>query len=475
MLVIFLISPKVLAQKDVAPPIISISYDALADSFKTDLEIDTTKISKDTLIASISCIYLFPNDYLRIPDPIVIDDTDPSPQVSVSTIFDSTNLKVIRKWTAKDVSGNKSQLTLIVSYSGQQYQLNLNQIIVNNENTILSISSQNDVSKTDSIYFCKNSTLSFKVDASWACAKNKKEFYWNVNNMPVYAGEGDGTSLFLSLDTLPQIFKIEVQANSTIGTNLPLLGLANNKIDFVILQEPGATIDINKPTCNGSADGSIALSNAINYKWDNGTSSTLRKGLNPGKYWVNYSKDTCSVTDTIVLKQDKTISFSVLNTVVDLKNQSYLTIINTSTLLGTFSWKIGDSVFINNNQEFNFNLKKAGNLNINLSLANNICKDDFTDTILVIGSLVNGIPILDNSDLALFPTPSNNEINLILPVEGTYLIKIYNINGTEMYVSKQIISKSLTVPIYNLPNGMYILSAYSDGLVKCIRKFIKIE
>lgn len=448
---------------DTIPPVITISENALYEKFS---ESYVSLITNDSIIVDISCLYYFPNNYLNIPEPVIQDETDPSPTVAIDTFIDTANMKVTRKWTVTDSSGNIARLTVIIKFNGTEYQLRIYKITINDSITILN---STELTKRDTVFLCTKSDLKFFINSYWECARNKKEFFWNVNGKPAYSEN----ELFfsLSLDTLPNTFNVIIQANVS-NNNLSEFNINNSKIEFVIKQLQIANKDIIKPTCTGSADGSINIINPGELIWDNNTTNPLREGLNPGKYWVTYLKNTCSITDTIVLEPDTKLDFDVSD-VYSFNNEKYVTITNNSTIEGNYLWHIGDTIFSSNDKKVEFKLTDTGNINFILSLLNSNCSDSLLKTLIVNPETqIGNIKPKLMADIS--PNPFQNKLHVRLPDAGFYNLRIYTFEGMQIYSKTKYFSTENTFDAGFLKPGIYLVqilsinkkSLYQNKIVK---------
>jgi hypothetical protein len=384
LLLCFSIIPNVKAQViDTIPPVIKMPIGSLLAQFRDETFVDTS--IQNVIKVDVTCKVLFPSEFLNIFPPVIKDETDPFPHIEVDTLIDREHFKVTKTWTARDASGNTSKLVVIIN-SSKDYPLHLYDININD--SILIIEPDPEVSslfiKKDSIYFCNNDLLKFKINCEWECPRYKKEFYWKIDGK--YINVDIDTVLYLPLDSLPTTFNISVVPN-IFNNNFPDLG---KEINFTIRHLAHLKYQITPPTCNGLKDGSIKILEGESVLWDNNSISPLREGIGFGKYWFLNGNDSCSYVDTVSLTQEKILSFNLSSELIDLNQQRTITITNNSTMEGPYSWNIDGKTFINNDKTFDISFAKSGLIPITLSLADQRCTDEYAKTLTVTGKIPSG-------------------------------------------------------------------------------------
>jgi hypothetical protein len=65
-------------------------------------------------------------------------------------------------------------------------------------------------------------------------------------------------------------------------------------------------------------------------------------------------------------------------------------------------------------------------------------------------------PVITESQISIYPNPSNNQISMNMDFENQKSIKIYNENGTSL-INLETSEKRINVSTANLPNGVYIV------------------
>jgi hypothetical protein len=78
---------------------------------------------------------------------------------------------------------------------------------------------------------------------------------------------------------------------------------------------------------------------------------------------------------------------------------------------------------------------------------------------------------IEKNQLLVFPNPSNNKLNVVLPADEKSTVKIFSLIGTEVY-SGDFYGKNCTLDVSNFSNGVYILEAL-QGTQKFVKKIVK--
>ncbi len=90
-----------------------------------------------------------------------------------------------------------------------------------------------------------------------------------------------------------------------------------------------------------------------------------------------------------------------------------------------------------------------------------------------ITAITNPIPVAIN-DIKLFPNPAKEKITLSFSrsLFTAARIKIYDIMGKQVFQQPAFIQKQISIPVYQLPQGVYVIEVNHEGLKERI-KFVK--
>lgn len=71
----------------------------------------------------------------------------------------------------------------------------------------------------------------------------------------------------------------------------------------------------------------------------------------------------------------------------------------------------------------------------------------------------------EKKTLIAYPNPSVGEFNLILPVSTAALVRVFSVNGQEVFSTMSTGDSEMHVSLGDLPNGIYIINvANSEGI-----------
>jgi len=325
-----------------------------------------------------------------------------------------------------------------------------------------------DLLKKDSLYFeLSDDTIDLK-SKNYVQIRNtstfRGPFQWQIGND------------FLPNDSLEFQYPLNNSGEYTIHLTLKdgyCSDLYSKKLTVIDTREYRPDTIIKKPSCLGSANGSILISGIESVTWDDGSTSLLRENLNFGKYWITYFDGSKIDTFFIDLFQEKSLSFRVSADTVDLSEDATLSITNNSTLKGNYSWKIGGNVFERNDNTFDTILTEVGKLPIILTLKESNCKDSFGDTIEVIQSL----PTLNDESLSekMFKVISpviDKQLKIISNGDKSYDIRITNLNGLTVHRQNNLNTGQAIIPVEDLPSGIYILQIIRNEFVLKKQKIV---
>ena len=319
----------------------------------------------------------------------VTDNSD-----SIILTYTDTDTLGFKYFEAMDTSGNYSSLYVDVTIPSAPGPINSTSLSVNNFVS----------DGFGDFNFCENEELTLIAYITFGCSQDNapNEYHWYINDIIFAIGD----SIKLSLDTMDFETSVRVKATKTgysESMHIKIYKIINDSL-----------IEINGPTCSSSADGIIKFNQNVKeikmleYNGSDVSFETKYNNLNElyldsleaGTYYVSYTVFSgaeldldCNFSDNIILVPENISGFNLSNTVIDLSKNEILTITNTSTPGGDFSWQVEDTPYFTEDIVFNYPFTSPGTYTIKLYNNIGVCKDTITKQVEVIGN----IPVEDKT------------------------------------------------------------------------------
>ncbi|MDP4266191.1 MAG: T9SS type A sorting domain-containing protein [Bacteroidota bacterium] len=218
---------------------------------------------------------------------------------------------------------------------------------------------------------------------------------------------------------------------------------AGKKLGESIVKSVDQTIT---PDKNGEFDLPLKLSESV-------------KDLASVTVYLNYPANLAEVKDVQMVSQNKELVYSVKNGKISMVFSTLNALnLNKGDVLATIKLKLINGV--NTSEAINLNVYGEGELgNFDGQVINN------TD-ILIPNSILlepNGINIVENKSLNIYPNPVNNQLNIINV--GNSQLKVYNTYGEEM-ISVEKAKDHTIIDMSNYASGTYFVKIFTkDGIV----------
>ncbi len=132
-------------------------------------------------------------------------------------------------------------------------------------------------------------------------------------------------------------------------------------------------------------------------------------------------------------------------------------------------WQIRDSIFINNENEFDYVFNSPGNYEIKLTDNSGFCNDTIVKNILVEGttSVFNNLV----SSIRIGPNPFTDFLNIDLEKSADCEITIFNVDGSACFKDQFRDIRNIEVDLNFLTPGVYVLEISSLENTKHIKSF----
>ncbi|GAA5042252.1 hypothetical protein GCM10011506_44450 [Marivirga lumbricoides] len=242
--------------------------------------------------------------------------------------------------------------------------------------------------------------------------------------------------------------------------------------DILFCQGGGVTLDAGNP-------GSV-------YRWnsDQGLSAFNQslEVVSPGKYWVTVERGSCSITDTVNVREtSNAMTANFLSaSLVDVGDT--LEFIQVSYPQPTeFYWSFGDGTYSEEADPSHI-YYQSGDFDVKLITGNDVCADTLTKTITVRplrtpGEMeVIGETFTEILLVKIYPNPTrgNLKLEIELSKETEVGISVYNMGGILM-TTKELNGQSIkeTLDLNRFSSGMYIVRVIAGNQVE-MRKVIKL-
>ncbi|MGY8939282.1 MAG: T9SS type A sorting domain-containing protein, partial [Flavobacteriales bacterium] len=69
----------------------------------------------------------------------------------------------------------------------------------------------------------------------------------------------------------------------------------------------------------------------------------------------------------------------------------------------------------------------------------------------------------EETKIVIFPNPTNSQLEISFPLTQTREIMIYNLNGVLVFNKKYQATKTLTIDVKSLAEGMYLIKSMSNS------------
>lgn len=122
-------------------------------------------------------------------------------------------------------------------------------------------------------------------------------------------------------------------------------------------------------------------------------------------------------------------------------------------------WEFVDLQALGNIDSLSFTLSSSDNGTFGMNTPAYFCIDNFTTKDLQ--TSINDIESV--ATLSAYPNPTSNILNVNLPLQGSYSLKIYNAQGQVLSVHNGN-SKNISIDVSHLPNGGYFVTISSDKI-----------
>lgn len=446
--------------QDTIPPKILIDETQLKINYSIGTfgdDVYYSPLSDDTLEVTLSCIYLFPEDYyFKLENAVIVDDSGfYKDTITTDKIifYENGYGTVIQTIIAEDPSGNISKF-VIISQIGSIYSFNIISMKVGSDEILYDINTST-LEKTE-VEICDVQNVDFKLIYSKNGCTGGVKIDWYINNDLVIVDSDN-----FSLDMRNESDAIELAAevkNSRLKINIQKI--SNQGI-----------IEKYDPTCLNSNDGIINLSpEAFNVNWKHdGSNTRFLNSLNTGIYYVSYTYKECEFTDSIKLNPKKILSFEISDTTIDLNQNDTIRITNTSVNIDESLWQIGDDSFINNNKEFKYVFKSPGKIDIKLMDNSGFCNDSIVKNVRVEKSTLvtyNSIP-----SVKIGPNPFTDDLNIDMEKSLDYDITILGIDGRVCYKNRFFDMVNNKLNLSFLTPGIYVLNINSTKNSEPVKDF----
>lgn len=426
--------------------------------------------NKDTLEVTLSCKYVFPDDYyFRLENAVIEDESGIYRDTIIveDIIYDDEGYgTLVQEVVAEDNYGNTSKLKIITHVSESKHSFdvlgaNVGGIeVAYDENTFA-------LENTD-FEFCEGDNVEILMLYSKNRCTGTTKINWYIDDELVST---NSDKIYLDLSNENETISLASEANYS-NTNL------QDRIRFNIHNKINdAQLNINQPKCSNSSDGKINLDPLVsNVKWLHDNSNELSlNSLSPGIYYVSYVYNGCNFTDSIKLAPEFPLDFTLSDTVIDLTQNELLTVYNFSGNSGIFFWQIGDSAFINNENEFEFAFKSPGDYEIKLMRNDGLCIDTISKNIVVEGTTNINKNLF--SSFRISPNPFNNFLNIEFDAPSKYHIAVFGVDGRVYFKDQVSHMKNYQVNTGFLSPGIYFLYITSEENLSNINgyKIIKLK
>jgi hypothetical protein len=146
-----------------------------------------------------------------------------------------------------------------------------------------------------------------------------------------------------------------------------------------------------------------------------------------------------------------------------------LTIRNLTNNIGESLWQIGDSTFINNENEFDYAFKLPGKYKIKLTDNSGFCNESIFKDIIVEGTTsVHDNPV---SSIKIGPNPFSDFLNIDLGKSADYEITIFGVDGSACFKDQFRDIRNIEVDLNFLAPGLYVLEIASLINTELIKSF----
>ena len=174
-------------------------------------------------------------------------------------------------------------------------------------------------------------------------------------------------------------------------------------------------------------DGTTA--GATNYSWDDNSSSPTRTVTSSGNYELTVTNaDGCAYSDVVNLQilSAPVAAALVSDTLVEAGTEPVF-FSEDATDAVSFTWHTGDGYGFMG-PDFSHVYQSPGNYTAQLVASNGVCADTAEVDIEVVGS--TGITDALLRKLRVYPNPVQNRLNISLPADGVFQLRLYNTLGS---------------------------------------------
>jgi hypothetical protein len=265
------------------------------------------------------------------------------------------------------------------------------------------------------------------------------------------------------------VFGIDVGGNVETNNDFPFK-LEKTDFEFCNLQSVDVVLLYSKNGCTSDARVDWYINNErvkINADKISVDLSSERDGFKleaEGKYSNTNFQDRIRIDI-----KGRTLDFAVSDTIIDLNQKDKLTITNLSKNIGESLWQIGDTTFVNNENEFEYVFKSPGKFNIKLTDVGGFCNDPKIKNIRVEKStlvLENSIPLVK-----IGPNPFTNFLNIDMEKSSDYDITIFGIDGRVCYKNRFFDMVNNKLNLSFLTPGIYVLNINSTKNSEPVKDF----
>ncbi len=265
------------------------------------------------------------------------------------------------------------------------------------------------------------------------------------------------------------VFGLDIGGNVETNNDFPFK-LENTDFEFCNVQSVDVVLLYSKNGCTSDAridwyiNNERVKSDADNITVDLSSNPDGFKLEAEGKYNNTNFQDRIRIDI-----KGRTLDFTVSDTIVDLNQNDKFTITNISKNIGESLWQIGDTTFVNNENEFDYVFKSPGNYNIKLTDVGGFCNDPKIKNIRVEKSTL----VIENSipSVKIGPNPFTDFLNIDMEKSSDYDITILGIDGRVCYKNRFFDMVNNKLNLSFLTPGIYVLNINSARNSEPVKDF----